>query len=84
MSIHEIGDLFHQYAEPTVKIVNIRIGLKCSVCGNEWGIRVEDEIELLKQAQKFICLPCYQKKLESKSVKGDNYDYTTTTIHENR
>lgn len=74
MSVHEISDVLHKYMSGTVKVVNIRIGFVCTVCGNEWGIRVDDEEELLRQAHKFICLPCYQNNLV-RSAKGENNGY---------
>lgn len=75
MPIHEISQIFQRYIPSEVEVVNIRIGLRCSACGNEWGIKVNDEEELIRQVQKFICLPCYQKFIQEKSVRSEYYDH---------
>lgn len=71
--IHEISNIIYKYSEPQVRVTNIRIGLVCTVCGNEWGIRVEDEKELARQSTKFMCLNCYNKKIQSKVHTEVNY-----------
>ena len=73
MAIHEISDVLHKYAKETVLITHVRIGFFCSVCGKEWGISLDDNQNLLIQAMKMVCLPCYQKTINNNG-KGENYE----------
>lgn len=81
MNDHEISDILRKYMHETVEVTDIRIGLRCSVCGHTWGVRVEDTQELIKQIQKLVCLPCYQKAIENRNVRNVHYEQNTKTFH---
>jgi len=74
MSIREVSDIVHKYTEESVIISTIKIGLLCTVCGHEWLVRVDDEQELIRQAGKFICMPCYHDRLDKKAKKVVKYE----------
>jgi len=83
MATHEIQNILHKYTKETVQITNVRLGLICSVCGHHWGIALDDGDDLLKQSQRMICLPCYQKSVNN-NAKDGNYEYSNTTQYQEK
>lgn len=72
MAEHEIGNVLHKYTKQSVQITDVRIGLICSVCGHHWGVALDDNGDLLLQAQKMMCLPCYHNDIKGNDGDDDN------------